>query len=88
MEHTITATDLARSLSDVLNRVHYRGERFVVERNGERVAEIVPAAAEPGITLREFLSRLDDIPWPDSDYFKELAELRAAQPPLEIPEWE
>ena len=36
METRITPTELARSLSDVLNRVRYRGERFRIERNGEQ----------------------------------------------------
>ena len=44
METTITATELARNLSDILNRVRYRGERFRVERNGEVVAVLEPEA--------------------------------------------
>jgi prevent-host-death family protein len=38
----ITATELARNLSDVLNRVRYRGESFEIVRNGEIVAELRP----------------------------------------------
>ena len=49
METKITATDLAKSLSDVLNRVRYRGERFLVERNGEPVAAVLPVAGVWGI---------------------------------------
>ena len=30
----ITATELARGLSDILNRVQYHNEQFVIERNG------------------------------------------------------
>ncbi|MSO30117.1 MAG: type II toxin-antitoxin system Phd/YefM family antitoxin [Acidobacteria bacterium] len=45
MEHTISATELARRLGDVLARVRYRQEAFVVERNGRAVAHIVPARA-------------------------------------------
>ncbi len=33
-ELRLSATQLAHSLSDVLNRVQYNGERFTVERNG------------------------------------------------------
>ena len=43
METMITATTLANNLSDVLDRVKERGERFVVEQNGERVATIIPS---------------------------------------------
>src|SRR3990172_5706358 len=38
MEHRISAKDLARRLGDVLGRVRYRGDSFVVDRNGEAVA--------------------------------------------------
>ena len=42
MEHTIGATELARSLGDILARVKYRHESFVVERNGTPIARVVP----------------------------------------------
>ena len=48
METRITATELARSLSDVLNRVKYKGEQFVVERNGEEVARLVAPLPKGG----------------------------------------
>ena len=38
MDTTISATELSRRMSDILNRVKYRGERFVVQRNGESIA--------------------------------------------------
>jgi len=43
MPTSITATELARKLGDLLGRVRYRGESFVVERNGVAVARIEPA---------------------------------------------
>ncbi len=46
MEHTISATELARRLGDVLARVRYRQGAFVVERNGRAVAPIVPVPAD------------------------------------------
>ncbi len=42
MNLTISATELARKLGDVLGRIRYRGDSFVVERNGEPVARISP----------------------------------------------
>lgn len=44
MESTISATELARKLGDVLGRIRYRGDSFLVERNGEPIARIVPLA--------------------------------------------
>lgn len=45
MEHRISATELVRRLGDVLGKIRYRGDRFVVERNGEAVARIGPVAS-------------------------------------------
>lgn len=42
MEHTIAATELARSLGNILTRVKYRHDSFVVERNGTPIARVVP----------------------------------------------
>ena len=56
MEHRISATELARHLADVLGRIRYRGERFVVERNGTPVARLEPVAGLPGVTVREALA--------------------------------
>lgn len=38
----ITITHLARNLADIVNRVSYRGERFVVLRGHRPVVELVP----------------------------------------------
>ncbi len=49
METRISATDLARGLGDVLGRIRYRNESFIVERNGVPVARLVPVpGASPG----------------------------------------
>lgn len=41
----VAATDAARSLGDLLNRVMYGGQSFVITRHGRPVAELVPAQA-------------------------------------------
>lgn len=87
MDTRITATELARSLSDVLNRVRYKGERFMVERNGEPVATIGPAGPKPGITLSEFLRLLKDLPQPDEDFARDVEAIRATQTKAMVPEW-
>lgn len=57
MEHTIRATDLARNLGDVLSKVRYRRDSFVVSRHGRPVARVVPIGDETkGATLGEALS--------------------------------
>ncbi len=42
METTITVTEAARSFSDLINRVYYRGDTAILTRNGIAVARIVP----------------------------------------------
>lgn len=55
MSTRITATELARKLGDILGRVRYRRESFVIERNGAPVARLEPLAASPA-TVREVLT--------------------------------
>jgi antitoxin (DNA-binding transcriptional repressor) of toxin-antitoxin stability system len=42
---TITATELARNLRRVLDRVAIEGEEIVIERNREQVARLLPGPA-------------------------------------------
>jgi prevent-host-death family protein len=55
MDRRITATELARRLGDVLGRIRYRGDRFLVEKNGLPVARIVPVPGAHPATLGEAL---------------------------------
>ena len=41
----ITATELARNLSRVLDRLAVEGEEVVIERNGQEVARLLPGPA-------------------------------------------
>ena len=87
METTITATQLAKGLSDVLNRVRYRGERFVVQRNGETIATIEPVTNKPGITVSELIARVGDLEMPGDGFADDLEAVQAAQGLVEVPEW-
>lgn len=69
----ISATDAARQFSDVLDAVEHRGESFAIVRRGHPVAHLVPAAAASGRVVKDFL--MDH--GADSDWRRELAELRA-----------
>ena len=87
MERTITATELARNLSDILSRIRYRGESFVVERNGEPVASLGPIGAPLGISARELIARLGDLALPGDGFADDLEAIQAAQPPAEAAAW-
>jgi antitoxin (DNA-binding transcriptional repressor) of toxin-antitoxin stability system len=54
---TITATEIARSFSDVLNQVRYQGTEFDIVRGKDVVARLVPAGPPGGVAL----DRLDEL---------------------------
>ena len=83
----ISATDAARNFSDLINRVYYKGETFVVERGGEPVCEISPVAPTK-FTGADFVELLSSLPRPDREYFDLLEELNKGQPPLGLSRWE
>lgn len=86
METKITATELAKSLSGILNRVRYRGERFVIQRNGEPVATLAPAGVGPTLSLADLAALLETLPRPDEGFADDLEAIQATQRPASIPE--
>ena len=78
MKNTLTSTELARNVGDILARVRYRGESFVIERNGRPVARIVPADRAPSGTVREGLSAWHAADEPDPEFANDLAGVDAA----------
>jgi prevent-host-death family protein len=54
MENRISATELARRVGDVLGRVRYLGDTYVIERNGTPIARITPVSETRPVTLAEF----------------------------------
>lgn len=84
MEEHIPATRLARNLGDVLARIRYRGESFVVEKNGVPVARMVPIEPPKQITVGEFI-RLWTARGPDPEFARALEKVNAADRPVELP---
>lgn len=57
----MSATHLARHLSEVLDAIEHRGESFTIERHGKVVARIEAAGKPSGRGLREhFESKTPD----------------------------
>ncbi len=83
----VTATEAARKFSEILNRVAYKGESFVVERSGRPVCEIRPAEEE-GISTQELVEILKSGPHPDKGYFDILEEITRNQPTVAPSPWE
>jgi antitoxin (DNA-binding transcriptional repressor) of toxin-antitoxin stability system len=86
MESHISATQAARGLSDVLNRVLYRGEVFIVERGGEPICRMEPVGP-PRCTARSLMDLLRAGPKPDPEFWDEVERITRAQPPAREVEW-
>jgi len=86
MKLSISATEAARSFSDLMNRVRYRGESFVVERGGKPICEILPAKP-PRFTGGELASLLMSLPKPDEEYLDVMEDVIAKQPPVAESKW-
>ena len=81
METRISATELARRLGDILGRIRYRGESFLIERSGKPVARIAPAPGTTPATLREALAAWRLAAEPDSAFAGDLARIKAEDHP-------
>lgn len=63
----ISATDLKKNISDVLNRTYYKGEETVIKRHNEAIAKIIPVVKEKSITdkkaiLKKYFGIIPDFP--------------------------
>lgn len=86
METSISENELSRHLLDILNRVKNRGERFVVERNGETIAMIAPVNEKTGTTWEEFRERFADTALPGEGFADDLEAVQAGQGLAEMPD--
>ena len=79
MATRVSATEAVRTFSELLNRIRYRGEEFVVERAGEPVCRMTPAVPAKTLSLRELASVLRDIPKPDAGYARDVRRAARSQ---------
>jgi antitoxin (DNA-binding transcriptional repressor) of toxin-antitoxin stability system len=80
MATRIGATRLARRWGDVLRRIRYRRESFLVERNGVLVARIEPVRPVRLPSLREVVEAWSAVE-ADPDFAEDLATVGAADAP-------
>ena len=85
MEHRITASLLARRLADVLNRVRYRGETFLVERHNVTVARIEPAGDGGRAPLQDAARAWMESGASDPSFAEDLERVSAADRPPRNP---
>jgi len=81
-EYIITATEASRSLSAILNKVHYQHQSFDIRRGKEIIAKIIPATPSKQFLkvseLNSLFKRLPSLEETDSEEFqKDIQEIRA-----------
>ena len=83
----ISATEAARAFSELLDRVCYRGETFVIERGGEPVCEM--SHVKPmRFTGGDVLNLLHTLPKPDAGFWGALEDATRQAPTVPESPWE
>ena len=80
----ISVTEAARNFAECVNRAHYQGMTFVLLKNGEPIARIVPDGKKActGPELAEALREVDLSPEEARAWYKELhAARKILKPP-------
>lgn len=77
MRIEISSTEAARRFGDCLARVRYRGDRFVISRNGEPVAELVPVAGGRRATWADLEEAVQGLPH-DAGFADDLEAVNAS----------
>jgi prevent-host-death family protein len=68
MEKCITATQAIRDFSELLNKIKYKGDHYIIERNGKPVAYMEPVKETKKVkTLKELKFLLNELPSLDDD---------------------
>jgi antitoxin (DNA-binding transcriptional repressor) of toxin-antitoxin stability system len=86
MKTHVSAAQAAHTFADLVNRVYYRGEIFVIERDGTPVCQLVPIHP-PRCTVAELVQLLRRLPAPDEAYWQLLEALTQQQPALPPSPW-
>ena len=69
----LSATEAARGFSELLNRVRYRGESFIIERGGVPIGELRPAGPVR-FTSADLVTLLKSLPPVDEEFCDDVAE--------------
>jgi antitoxin (DNA-binding transcriptional repressor) of toxin-antitoxin stability system len=77
MQFEISSTEAVRHFGDCLARIKYRGDHFVITRNDEPVAELVPAVGARRATWAELEEAVKGLPF-DATFADDLAKVNEA----------
>lgn len=78
----LSATDVARSFSSVMNRVD-AGEEIEILRNGMPIAELRPAPRRRTVSAEQWRALMADLPAVDDDFAEDVARARAEVGPAD-----
>jgi len=87
MKTKVTATEAARKFSEIVSRVAYKGETFLVERGGRLVCEIAPVGNHNSFTAADFAEMIKSAPKPDDEYFDDVEEVIRNRQPVAPSPW-
>ncbi len=74
METRITSTEAARHLGDILARIRYTGESFLLTKNDKLLARLVPVKAGRPAKGEAIMAALERLPW-DVDFADDLEKV-------------
>lgn len=90
--HVISATEASRTLSVILNRVHYQGEHYEIRRGKDIIAQIIPVAHKKTSMkvgeLNEFFKKLPTIESNDKKAFENDIKQIRSQNKFEDESWD
>jgi antitoxin (DNA-binding transcriptional repressor) of toxin-antitoxin stability system len=86
MVKRVSATEVARNFSRVLDRVVHHGDEFIVERAGEVVCRIGPVGPQR-LTGKEAAELLRSLPKADPDFAVDMRKLWEKQPLTQGSPW-
>lgn len=84
MEYRISATELARSVGEVLGKIRFRRDSFVIERNGEPVARMAPLVSSE-VTVAEAFGAWSDAGPADPGFADDLERVNRSDKPARNP---
>ncbi|MEE8429749.1 MAG: type II toxin-antitoxin system Phd/YefM family antitoxin [Candidatus Desulfatibia sp.] len=93
MEKYITATQAVRDFSELLNTIKFKGDHYIIQRNGKPIASMQPIKSAKNLkTLEELKLLIKQLPRLDDElevFAADIKEIWKNQPPLpEDSAWE
>jgi hypothetical protein len=74
---------------DIINRVRYKSEHFIIEQDGEPIAALSPTTEPPKVTTWQDLHyALQSLPSPDPGFADDLEEIQRSQPLAPDSQWD